>query len=143
MQIWIQRKELRLRKKRPVLIVSNNANNNAATTITVIPITSNVKKIYPFEVFLETSETGLIKPSKAQCHQIRTISKNRIINSKPQGQASNLVMVKIKAALKTPFRFKLIIVAKNCLENKINKEKISRRPAIMAKMSNHLLGILN
>jgi mRNA interferase MazF len=31
-------------KNRPVLIVSNNANNNAASTITIIPITSNIKK---------------------------------------------------------------------------------------------------
>jgi mRNA interferase MazF len=30
-----------IKKVRPVLIVSNNANNNVAKTITVIPITSN------------------------------------------------------------------------------------------------------
>src|SRR5207244_1918353 len=65
-------------KKRPVLIVSNNANNNAASTVTIVPITSNIKKIYPFEVFLEGNGTGLKKDSKAQCHQIRTISKLRI-----------------------------------------------------------------
>lgn len=87
-------------KNRPVLIVSNNANNNAASTITIIPITSNVKKVYPFEVFLETSETGLHKTSKAQCHQVRTISKNRITNLKPQGMASKVIMAKIHSALK-------------------------------------------
>ena len=88
------------KKNRPVLIVSTNANNNAASTITIIPITSNVKKVYPFEVFLDTTETGLDKPSKAQCHQIRTISKNRIPNLKPKGKASNLIIAKINAALK-------------------------------------------
>ena len=37
-------------KRRPVLIVSNNANNRAANTVTILPITSNVSRIYPFEV---------------------------------------------------------------------------------------------
>jgi mRNA interferase MazF len=86
-------------KYRPVLIVSNNANNKAATTITIIPITSNVKKVYPFEILLEATETGLKKISKAQCHQIRTISKNRITNLKLQGTASKIIMAKINSAL--------------------------------------------
>ena len=67
-----------IRKKRPVLIVSNNANNKAASTITIVPITSNTKKIYPFEVLLEIKDSGLPKRSKIQCHQVRTISKLRI-----------------------------------------------------------------
>lgn len=33
-------------KQRPVLIVSNNANNRASTTITVLPLTSNVTRVY-------------------------------------------------------------------------------------------------
>jgi len=70
-----------IKKKRPVLIISNNANNKAATTITVIPLTSNVAKVYPFEVLLEKQVSGLTKASKAQCHQIRTISKLRITNA--------------------------------------------------------------
>src|SRR5580704_1262044 len=72
-------------KNRPVLIVSSNANNNAASTVTIIPITSNIKKVYPFEVLLESKKTRLIKDSKAQCHQIRTISKLRISKSAPVG----------------------------------------------------------
>lgn len=87
-------------KKRPVLIISNNANNNAATTITIIPITSNIKKIYPFEVLLEIGKTGLTKDSKAQCHQIRTISRLRISKSIPVGKVRDEVMMKINAALK-------------------------------------------
>ena len=66
------------KKRRPVLIVSNDANNKVAETITVLPITSNITKIYPFEVFLDSKETGLLKASKAQCHQVRTLSKSRI-----------------------------------------------------------------
>ena len=53
-------------KRRPVLIVSNDANNRVATTITVLPITSNVSRVYPFEVLLAPADSGLPKPSKAQ-----------------------------------------------------------------------------
>ena len=62
-------------KLRPCLIVSNNANNRAANTITVLPVTSNVERVYPFEVLLETE---LDKPSKVQANQVRTISKQRL-----------------------------------------------------------------
>ena len=87
-----------IQKRRPVLIVSNNANNNVAETVTVVPITSNITKIYPFEVFLDAKETNLLKSSKAQCHQVRTISKTRIKAKTPVGSV-NLSMSKICAAL--------------------------------------------
>jgi mRNA-degrading endonuclease toxin of MazEF toxin-antitoxin module len=35
-----------MNKRRPVLVVSNDANNRAADTVTIIPITSNVTRIY-------------------------------------------------------------------------------------------------
>ena len=67
-------------KQRPVLIVSNNANNRAASTVTVVPLTSQVGRVYPFEVLLTTTDSGLSKLSKAQVQQIRTISKQRIVS---------------------------------------------------------------
>ncbi len=88
-----------IKKKRPVLIVSNNANNKMAKTVTIIPITSNIKKIYPFEVLIEMQNSGLPKSSKAQCHQIRTISKMRIQGNKV-GFANKKVMSQIYSALK-------------------------------------------
>ncbi len=87
-------------KSRPVLIVSCNANNSAALTITVVPITSNINKVYPFEVFLDSKKTGLIKDSKAQCHQIRTLSKLRISKSVPVGCVDHKIMLKISDAIK-------------------------------------------
>jgi mRNA interferase MazF len=88
------------KKIRPVLIVSNNANNRVAQTITIVPITSNVTKVYPFEVLLEKESTGLSKTSKAQCHQVRTISKSRIVQTKTVGTATQELMIKIQDALK-------------------------------------------
>ncbi|HUY28216.1 MAG TPA: type II toxin-antitoxin system PemK/MazF family toxin [Candidatus Binataceae bacterium] len=67
-----------INKRRPVLIVSNEANNRAANTVTVLPITSNVSKVYPFEILLSPKDSGLPKTSKAQAQQIRTIAKERI-----------------------------------------------------------------
>jgi len=92
------------KKKHPVLIVSNNANNKTASTITVVPITSNTKKVYPFEVLLEIKDCGLTKRSKVQCHQVRTISKIRI-EGKRAGFAGKEVIARINAALKLHLDF--------------------------------------
>jgi mRNA interferase MazF len=89
-----------IKKVRPVLIISNNANNNAANTITIIPLTSNVTKVYPFEVLLNINDSGLAKVSKAQCHQIRTISKKRITNMQAQGEVAKAILSKVSTALK-------------------------------------------
>lgn len=46
-------------KTRPVLVVSNDINNQYAATVSVLPITSTTEKIYPFEVFLPRDEGDL------------------------------------------------------------------------------------
>jgi mRNA interferase MazF len=86
-------------KRRPVLIVSNNINNRAASTVTIIPITSNISRVYPFEVLLQTQDSNLPKPSKAQAQQIRTISKQRI-SQNVIGNLSETLMHSVDAALK-------------------------------------------
>ena len=70
-----------INKTRPALIISNDINNQAAQTVTVIPITSSTKKVYPFETLLSSQESGLPKSSKAKCNQIRTIDKKRLVKS--------------------------------------------------------------
>jgi mRNA interferase MazF len=65
-------------KIRPVLIVSNNLNNQYAATVTIVPITSTTEKIYPFETPLQMGEGGLSNASKAKANQIRTIDKRRL-----------------------------------------------------------------
>ena len=70
-------------KVRPAVVVSNDALNRVAMSlghgvITVVPITSNMKKIYPFEVALNKTTTGLRVNSKAQAEQIRAVSIARI-----------------------------------------------------------------
>jgi mRNA interferase MazF len=66
-------------KIRPAVVVSNDINNKYSDTITVIPITSNTGKIYPFEVFLSSGTANLEKDSKIKANQLRTVDKKRLV----------------------------------------------------------------
>lgn len=46
--------------------------------VTVVPVTSNVKRVYPFQVLLAADECGLKQDSKAQAEQIRSVSVERV-----------------------------------------------------------------
>jgi mRNA interferase MazF len=70
-------------KIRPAIVVSNDAANATAArlgrgVITVVPITSNVTRIHPFQVLLPAGQTGLRQDSKAQAEQIRSVAIERI-----------------------------------------------------------------
>jgi mRNA interferase MazF len=70
-------------KKRPAVIVSNNGANTAATrlgrgVLTVVPVTSNTTRVYPFQVLLPAGTTGLDRESKAQAEQVRSVDVTRI-----------------------------------------------------------------
>jgi mRNA interferase MazF len=88
-----------INKRRPVLIVSNDASNRVASTITVVPITSNVSRVYPFEVLLDMEESGLPKPSKVQAQQIRTIAKQRI-SGKRAGKLKEETLRQVEVAMR-------------------------------------------
>jgi mRNA interferase MazF len=70
-------------KRRPAVIVSNDGANVAAErtgqgVITVVPVTSNISRVYPFQVLLPAILTGLELDSKAQAEQVRSISVQRL-----------------------------------------------------------------
>ena len=70
-------------KSRPAVIVSNDRANATAArlgrgTVTVVPVTSNVARIYPFQVMLAAESTGLAVDSKAQAEQIRSVATERL-----------------------------------------------------------------
>jgi mRNA interferase MazF len=46
--------------------------------ITVVPITSNVTRVHPFQVLLGAALTGLHRDSKAQAEQVRSVDVARI-----------------------------------------------------------------
>jgi mRNA interferase MazF len=70
-------------KTRPAVIVSNDAANATAArlgrgVVTVMPITSGINRIYPFQVLLRAQATGLPHDSKAQAEQVRSVTVDRI-----------------------------------------------------------------
>lgn len=80
-------------KTRPAVVVSNDAANAVATrlgrgVVTVVPVTSNTVRVYPFQVLLPALKTGLPRDSKAQAEQVRSIAVERIGNRIGQLPAS-------------------------------------------------------
>ena len=70
-------------KRRPAVIVSNDGANRTAErlgagVVTIVPLTSNVRQVYRFQVLLEASTTGLRVDSKAQAEQVRSVSVERV-----------------------------------------------------------------
>jgi mRNA interferase MazF len=86
-------------KTRPVVIISNDKNNEFSGTVTILPITSkNIEKIYPFEVYLPKGIGNLPKDSKVKADQIRTVDKMRIISH--IGKLQEVEMSRIEQAIK-------------------------------------------
>jgi mRNA interferase MazF len=70
--------------QRPAVVVSNDRANATAArlgrgVVTVVPVTSNTASVYPFQVLLSSTSTGLTAESKAQGEQIRSVGKQRLI----------------------------------------------------------------
>jgi mRNA interferase MazF len=70
-------------KRRTAVIVSNDAANSTAArlgrgVVTVVPISSNVERVHPFQVLLPEGAGGLEQDSKAQAEQVRSVAAERI-----------------------------------------------------------------
>lgn len=70
-------------KRRPAVIVSNDGANTTAArlghgVVTVVPVTSSVDRVYPFQVLLPAVDSGLARDSKAQAEQVRAVSVDRV-----------------------------------------------------------------
>lgn len=70
-------------KRRPAVVVSNDQANAAAQrlgrgVVTVVPITSDVERVFAFQVGLPATETGLRLDSKAQAEQVRSADVERV-----------------------------------------------------------------
>lgn len=69
-------------KTRPVVIVSHDALNRVVEergrgVVTVVPLSSNVERVYSFQVVLPAEVTGLSQDSKAQAEQVLALAFER------------------------------------------------------------------
>lgn len=67
-------------KTRPAIVLQNELANKNSPTVTVIPLSTSVGRVFPFQVLIPAGEGGLEHNSKALCEQIRTLSTKRLLN---------------------------------------------------------------
>ena len=83
-----------IQKKRPAVIVSNNASNKFLNRVQVVPLTSKTERLYPSEALIAFDG----KESKAMADQLATVSKSRLLSC--AGTISQEDMHKIEKAIK-------------------------------------------
>jgi mRNA interferase MazF len=84
-----------IRKKRPAIIVSNNAANKYLNRVQVVPVTSSTDRLFPSEAYVTVAG----KKGKAMADQLATVSKQFL--SKRIGSVSDDEMKMVVEAIKT------------------------------------------
>ena len=83
-----------IKKKRPAVIVSNDASNKFLNRLQVVPLTGSTERVYPSEATVAFEG----KESKAMADQLVTVSKERLFRR--AGMLSQEDMRKVEEAIK-------------------------------------------
>ncbi len=89
-----------IKKKRPAVIISNDAANKHLNRVQVVPLTSKTGRVYPSEALV----TFKGKPGKAMADQLTTVSKQRLDNR--AGRLPNAEMGQVERAVKIHLNLK-------------------------------------
>ena len=83
-----------IRKSRPAIVVSNDKANMHLNRIQIVPLTTNVERIYPGEAFVKVEG----RKQKALATQLTTVAKNRVMEK--VGRLTDAEMVAVERAIK-------------------------------------------
>ncbi|MEA3396259.1 MAG: type II toxin-antitoxin system PemK/MazF family toxin [Chloroflexota bacterium] len=99
-----------IRKKRPVVIISNDAANKHLNRVQVVPLTTKVDRVYPSEAVVTLKG----RQSKAMADQLTTVSKQRLIN-----RADRLTYADMRK-VEHVVKIQLGLLAQLCKPNSVN-----------------------
>jgi mRNA interferase MazF len=83
-----------IKKKRPAVIVSNDVANKFLNRVQVVPLTTDVERLYPSEAYVTVAG----RQSKALADQIATVSKQTLLDQ--MGRISSADMQNVEKAIK-------------------------------------------